>query len=285
MFRQVLGAVGMILWLIGPAAADSVFYQPQNRDAGITSEQWQTLFTDLRRAGHEVLVVQWTAYDEQDFGGPDGWLGDVIDSALEADMQVWIGLAWNSGWFAELENRSPAWDMYLNRLLLDSLAQAERWRQYEDRPGFAGWYLPLELPDRGLADRDRQAVLAQHLVRLTQALQAPLAVSSYFTGFQQPASYAKWMLELHQTTGAEIWVQNGAGVAWLTDSQRAMYLGLLDCRIGIIHEAFEQSSAPGEPFAAVARPPTRAGTRDCHKRLIFSLRYLAEGSPLAHALD
>lgn len=273
-----------VIWLsTAHASAASVFYQPQNRDSEITTEQWQQIFVDLRQAGHGELIVQWTAYDDEDFGGAEGWLARVVDTALSSEMRVWIGLYWDSDWFAALEHGGSNWGMHLNGLFWDNLGQAVRWQGFSGHQGFSGWYLPLELPDRGLTAAATQGVLEQQLARLREALDAPLALSSYFTGFQPPQTYADWLLGLKRVAGVDIWVQDGAGVGQLSKSQRNLYLKELDCSIGIVREAFEQTSAPDEPFTAIARPPDVPPDPGCHKSIIFSLRYLPEGLPIGQA--
>lgn len=270
-------SLAISLAVAGQAFAATVFYQPQNRDAGVAEAEWRQTFEDLRRAGHDELVVQWTRFDSEDFGGVDGWLAGVVDQALEAGIRVRVGLFWDSAWFARLEAGSASWQAYFNGLLRESYLQAGRWQAYRAHPGFAGWYLPLELPDRGLTDRSLQAIVVQQLGRLRTALDAPLAVSSYFTGFQPPRDYAEWVLELELLSGVDVWVQDGAGTGRLTAAQRNLYLDRLDCSIGIVHEAFVQVSGEGEPFAAEARKVKIPDAGGCHAPFIFSLRYLPQG--------
>lgn len=263
-----------------PAAADSVFYQPQNRDAQLPEAAWREIFTGLQNAGHEELVLQWTRYDDEQFGGRDGWLAGVVDGALTAGLRVRLGLHWQDAWFDSLESDSGAWDEQLNHWLQVSLEQAREWAEFSEHPGFSGWYLPLELPDRGLGQSARRHALQQQLRHLARALDAPLAASSYFTGFLPPAAYADWLDDLSDATGIEIWVQDGAGVIDLDAAERELYLERLDCDIGIIREAFVRTSADDEPFQARPRTPDAPDTAGCHRELVFSLRYLPEGSAL-----
>ncbi|MEX0915379.1 MAG: DUF4434 domain-containing protein [Wenzhouxiangellaceae bacterium] len=262
------------------ASAASVFYQPQNGDAQLTDAAWQQTFAELQRAGHDELVLQWTRYDDEDFGGVDGWLAGVVNAALASGLKVRLGLHGRSDWFAALEATGGAWDERLNQWLQLSLEQARQWAEFSEHPGFSGWYLPLELPDRGLERAARRDALQQQLGRLARALDAPIAASSYFTGFVPPAAYGDWLADLSAATGVEIWVQDGAGVVDLDGTERALYLDALACNIGIIREAFVRTSVDEEPFQA------RAGTLDapnapgCHRELVFSLRYLPQGSAL-----
>lgn len=275
MVRMLL-AGALFLLMAAPLRADMVFYQPQLRDQSISLEQWQAVFADLRQSGHEGLVVQWSWYEGEDFNGPGGWLADVVDAALEADLSIYMGLSWHDDWFPALAATSSSWGDRLHAWLQQSYRLARSWEHLRQAPGFAGWYLPLELADRGLHDPARQRVLAEQLGRLARALDAPLAVSSYFNGQQSPSAYANWLSGLMDEAGVIVWVQDGHGVASLRDSERRLYLDALDCRIGIIREAFEQASAPGEDFSARPRSPERA--HGCHSNLIFSLRYLPEAA-------
>lgn len=262
------------------AGAASVFYQPQNRDAQITDAAWRQTFAELQRAGHDELVLQWTRYDDEDFGGVDGWLAEVVNAALAAGLEVRLGLQWRSDWFAALEASGGAWDERLNQWLQLSLEQARQWAGFSEHPGFSGWYLPLELPDRGLDGAARRDALQQQLGRLVRALDAPLAASSYFTGFVPPAAYGGWLEDLSAATGVAIWVQDGAGGGQLDGAERALYLDALACNIGIIREAFVRTSVDEQPFQARAGSPDTPDVPGCHRELVFSLRYLPQGSAL-----
>lgn len=257
-----------------------VFYQPQLDDQQLDREQWQSILGALDDAGYSGVVFQWTRYNEEHFGGVEGWLGQRVEDAVEAGLEIWVGLHWEDRWFASLERDSQSWGDELNELLLGSLAQARTWQDHPRYEAFAGWYLPLELPDRGLAETGRQTILSGQLGRLLQALDSPLAVSSYFTGRQQPRQYAEWLHGLNDLPGLRVWVQDGAGVGQLTGRERRHYLDELDCDIGIIHEAFEQLSAPDAEFEARPRPLSENQFDGCHPSLVFSLRYLPAGELL-----
>lgn len=284
MVKRLMRTIAMVVLLImlaAPAWGATVFYQPQSRDSGLGPAQWSAIWEDLKRQGHDGLVVQWTRFNDEDFGGSTGWLAKVIDSAMEAGLETHIGLYWNDAWLDSLLADESAWGDRLNLMLQRNLDTAHDWRHLVARKEFAGWYLPLELPDRGLHGADRRALLTRQVALLAEALEGPLAASSYFTGFQAPRDYAGWLEALTEEAGVTLWVQDGAGVKQLTSRERALYLELLDCRIGIIREAFEQISAPEEPFSARPRAPDASvDVADCHETLHFSLRYIAPGNTL-----
>jgi hypothetical protein len=278
---RTIPMVVLLVMLTTPVWGATVFYQPQSRDSGLGPAQWSAIWEDLKRQGHDGLVVQWTQFNDEDFGGSTGWLAQVIDSAMEAGLETHIGMYWNDAWFESLHADGSAWGDRLNLMLQRNLDTARKWQHLAARKEFAGWYLPLELPDRGLHGSDRRALLKQQVTLLAEALEAPLAVSSYFTGFQSPRDYARWLETLAEEAGVTLWVQDGAGVKQLTSRERPLYLELLDCRIGIIREAFEQTSAPDEPFSARPKAPEAAvNLADCHETLLFSLRYIAAGNAL-----
>ena len=57
----------------------------------------------------------------------------------------------------------------------------------------------------------------------------------------------------------------------LATSALARYRAELPCTVGLSHEAFRQTSAPGQPFSA--EPSEPHADSGCHPRALFSLRY------------
>lgn len=256
----------------GPA----VMYQPQTRDTDTPPAAWRQLFADLRKEGFETLVLQWTRHGEEDFGGAGGWLDSVADHAADAGLAVRIGLYWDPDWSHRLTDGHTRLEAYLQATFAGSHRQSEVWSHWQDRDAFAGWYLPVELPDRTFSDQEARQSLRDALAELRRDLDAPLAVSSYFQGVQSPTAYARWLSGL-RGTGTHIWVQDGAGASTLSRTTRTRYLDALPCSLGVIEEHFLRISEPDEDFRAI---PVHRGNngptavQDCHARTVFALRYL-----------
>lgn len=279
----IIGRILLIALLVFLAAGcdrsgsgESVFYQPQERDALISAEQWETIFTALAERGTRTLVIQWTRYGDADFGGPEGWLQEAVEQAADAGLRVRIGLYGDPDWFRRLTDDTPRARL-MEEAVGASLRQAGEWSHWRDREAFVGWYFPGELAGSAFTDAADRRAAFNHLVALRVELDADLAVSSYFQGEQDPRDFAEWQDDLARA-GLRVWVQDGAGVAELPDARRRAYLHALPCRVGIIEEHFRQTSGPGEAFQA--EPVPRAPRTGCHERGVFSLRYLPEAGGL-----
>ncbi|MDD1012633.1 DUF4434 family protein [Pseudomonas rubra] len=261
----------MLLLLSLPATADErLFYQPLNRDAQLSQAQWQALWQATRAQGGKALIVQWTAYGDSDFGGARGWLANSLRLAHEQGLQLVLGLHMDAAYYQridELDGTGLA--AYWKAQLGNSLAQQRKLRQDWQLP-VAGWYLPMELDDLHFHSADRRQALYTQLQDFNRRLDAPLHLSAFSAGRLSPAVNARWLEQL-ASLKLQVWWQDGAGTARLTPLVRQSYLDALPCSIGIVNEAFRQTSAADQPFTAMPAPP--AAGDDCHARAIFSLRY------------
>ncbi|MFJ4193421.1 DUF4434 family protein [Pseudomonas sp. NPDC089534] len=254
------------------ARADArLFYQPLNVDARLSEAQWQRIWQDTARQGTRTLIVQWTAYGDSDFGGADGWLARSLRLAQRQGLQLVLGLAMDPAYYRRIDELDSAglgtyWQAQLGR----SLAQQQRLRQDWKLP-VAGWYLPLELDDLHFLAADRRATLQRQLKDFAGQLDAPLHVSVFSAGKLAPAVNGQWLGEM-SAAGIQVWWQDGAGTARLPPLVRNGYAQALPCSVGIVREAFRQTSAEGQPFRAEPAAPD-AGAVGCHPDAVFSLRY------------
>ena len=135
----------------------------------------------------------------------------------------------------------------------------------------AGWYLPAELSDRLFAEAPRRAAIRSQLQQLAARLDQPLHISAYSTGQLSPDANGAWLQQL-QDAGLQVWWQDGEGIAELPALVRQAYLQALPCPVGIVREAFRQTSAAGAPVKAVPAPPQPPVA--CHPNAVFALQYL-----------
>ncbi|WP_085582506.1 MULTISPECIES: DUF4434 family protein [unclassified Pseudomonas] len=254
------------------AQADArVFYQPLNVDARLTQAQWQKIWQDTARQGTRTLIVQWTSYGDSDFGGADGWLARSLRLAQRQGLELVLGLAMDPAYYRRIDELDSAglgtyWQAQLGR----SLAQQRTLRQDWQLP-VAGWYLPLELDDLHFLAADRRATLQRQLKDFAGQLDAPLHVSAFSAGKLAPAVNGQWLGEM-SAAGIQVWWQDGAGTARLPPLVRNGYAQALPCSVGIVREAFRQTSAEGQPFRADPAAPD-ASAAGCHPDAVFSLRY------------
>ncbi|MFJ4396035.1 DUF4434 family protein [Pseudomonas sp. NPDC089396] len=260
-----------LLALCLPAMADQrLFYQPLNRDAGVTAAQWQQLWRATVAQGGKTLIVQWSAYGDSDFGGTQGWLANSLREARAQGLELVLGLYMDPAYYPRIDELdgdglSNYWKAQLGR----SLGQYRQVREQWQLP-VAGWYLPLELDDLHFRDVSRREALHTQLQAFNRQLDKPLHISAFSAGKLAPRLNAAWLDEL-AGLGLTVWWQDGVGTGRLPPLVRQGYEQALPCRVGVVREAFRQVSAQGQAFRAQPAEPQLAG--GCHAEAVFSLRY------------
>lgn len=257
-----------------PVAAETIFYQPLNRDAGLGPQQWQQIWQQARAHGFDRVIVQWSAYGDERFE-QDDWLLTSLAEAHRQGLTLVIGLAADPTYFQTV--LQPGWkdrfNDYWAGLQRQSLAQQQRLLPRLSQRGLpvAGWYLPAELSDRLFAETTRRDAIRSQLQLLAARLDKPLHISAYSTGQLSPTANGAWLQQL-QDAGLQVWWQDGEGIAELPALVRKTYLQAVPCPVGIVREAFRQTSAAGAAFTAVPAPPQPAV--QCHPNAVFALQYL-----------
>lgn len=268
----------------------TAFYQPLNRDTILSPADWQRLFRQAHQQGLTALVIQWTRYGEQDFMMADRQLQQVLQLALQYNIRIWVGLAADPDYFHQMEQPFEQRQQYLQQQLAVNVEQLNRLHfllgDYQSI--FAGWYLPFEINDNDLNNTEQATWLRQQLNAFAAGAGAPVAVSTFSNGNLQPDSFAL-QLQLLVNDGLTVWFQDGSGAELLAGDGRNTLLQQLDCRIGVIIEAFRQPQY-GEHFSA--RPASgnelhkaTKAIRSCHPKLYFSLRYLPYSSGMLPLKD
>lgn len=278
----VLSGLGLVAGLLaclattlnGRVAAETIFYQPLNRDAGLGPQQWQQIWQQARAHGFDRVIVQWSAYGDERFE-QDDWLLTSLTEAHRQGLTLVIGLAADPTYFQTV--LQPGWkdrfNDYWAGLQRQSLAQQQRLLPRLNQRGLpvAGWYLPAELSDRLFAETTRRDAIRSQLQLLASRLDKPLHISAYSTGQLSPAANGAWLQQL-QDAGLQVWWQDGEGIGELPALVRRTYLQAVPCPVGIVREAFRQTSATGAPFTAVPAPPQPPLL--CHPNAVFALQYL-----------
>lgn len=252
-------------------ADERVFYQPLNVDARISQTQWRQIWRDTVKQGAHTLIVQWTAYGDSDFGGAKGWLASSLGLAHEAGLNLVLGLNMDPAYYQRIDELDSAGlAMYWQTQLGQSLARQQVLRNDWKLP-VTGWYLPLELDDLHFLAADRRQTLQRQLKDFATRLNAPLHVSAFSAGKLAPQVNGQWLGDL-ASQGIQVWWQDGAGTGRLPRLVREGYASALPCSVGVVREAFRQTSAAGQVFRAepASLENTPAG---CHPLAVFSLRY------------
>ena len=260
----------LLLLVCLPVVADQrVIYQPQSRDAVLGVGQWRQLWQDTVRNGGKTLIVQWTRYGDERFGGAEGWLAASLKEAHAQGLELVVGLYLDSAYYTRIsELDAGGLAAYWKSQLGDSLAQQREVRRW-GLP-VAGWYLPMELDDLHFQTAERRDALFVQLQEFNRKLDAPLHLSAFSTGKLAPGVQAAWFAGL-AGLNLKLWWQDGNGTGRLPALVRDSYAKALPCQVRIIREAFRQVSAEGQPFRAVPQQPLMQD--GCHEQAVFALNY------------
>lgn len=215
--QQVLTMVAVLLASGTRVGAETLFYQPLNRDQGLSVEQWSQIWQRSRSQGYNRLIVQWSAFGDERFEQND-WLLNALTEAHQQGLQLVIGLAADPTYFQTV--LQPGWkdrlSSYWAALQRQSLNQQQRLMPLLEQRQLpvAGWYLPAELSDRLFNDPGRRDNTRKQLLELAERLNRPLHISAYSNGQLSPRANATWLSSLQQA-GLQVWWQDGEGIAEL----------------------------------------------------------------------
>ncbi len=237
------------------SAAISIIYQPLIAHMAIDETAWPTLFNKVRRSGIDTLVLQWTRHDDAFINGTEAaWLEQRVQNAVDAGLNLIIGLSADSDTFQRLEQPSAILPAYFRKIRDKDRDLVRKWQQLIPNERLSGWYLPLEIDDkRWRLGADQEALIdyLQHTSAEISGLDTqlrPIYISSFFTGQMSPNRYLDLTRQIHKQSGINIWIQDGAGVGTLTTAERSLYLtALTKCNSkhspvvqGVIYELFKE---------------------------------------------
>lgn len=247
--------IGLILSGSGNAQASvSVIYQPLRAHMHIDEAAWRPLFARLRARGIDTLVLQWTQHDTAFSTGDEAaWLQRRVADAINADLNLILGLSADGDNFQRLQQPNTVLPAYFRKIREKDRALVRQWQALVPPERLIGWYLSLEIDDKRWRTPAAQAALTTYLqhtrsdIDAVQTTPRPLYISSFFTGQMTPPRYARLLAELHGATGVRLWVQDGRGTGQLNAVERQAYLSALtQCQApavqGVIYEAFRQVS-------------------------------------------
>lgn len=276
--RRLLITLALLFTVLSVQADDRLFYQPLNVDASLSEGQWQQIWRASAAQGARTLIVQWTAYGDSSFGGPNGWLERSLKSAHDAGLQLVLGLYMDPAYYQrQSELDTPGLEAYWQHQLGRSLAQQRLLREQWKLP-VAAWYLPMELDDWHFQASERRQALQSQLKDFAGQLAGPLQLSAFTGGKLAPQVYGSWLGDI-AGLGIQVWWQDGAGTGTLPPRVREAYAAALPCTVGIVREAFRQTSTAGQPFRAEPATPASAST-GCHTSAVFEVRYRPWGKAL-----
>jgi hypothetical protein len=205
---------GFVVTARGPIRGTFIQYQDwmMRLDRG----DWRRELDAMRRAGIDLVIVQWLENESSSFLPRHGWSHDPTETILSyADdhgMRVFIGLAHADIWRPRLRD-----SRYLDRSAARSNEVAdEAWRRYGNHRSFAGWYLPQEIRD-AVYSPDQISDLRAFFKRLgdhcrTLSGGKPVAVAPAIMGLIHVDAFTRAYTSLLSGSGINIVIlQDGVG--------------------------------------------------------------------------
>ncbi len=244
-------------------------------------QDWAKLFRYLKELQLSQVIIQWTVYDDLAFyptpSGPqlpNPPLETILHLADEAAMGVYVGLVYESRYWAQIRQPLPQLEQYLGRLRSHAVAVARQLLSMVQRhPSFQGWYIPEEIDDTTWRAPDVRAVLYTHLNRLSAQLHQltptnRTALSGFANGRLDPQAFESFWSGLLRGASIDVVLfQDGVGTRKLALAEVAVYLIAMrnatqahQRELKIVVEIFEQVAGPplnDQPFQATPAVPER----------------------------
>lgn len=202
------------------------FLQYQSWMKDLTPAQWRKELHAMRQAGVDTIVLQWMQNDDNRFfsyhpwddKGLYSWDQDVTEQILHyADrhgMKVYIGLAFNNGWWTKWNDRPFLAETKNNNIAF----MGYLWLRYAHHRSMRGWYIPYEIMDSDYGPeamdnlRDLLSSLSRVGDKLFTGREMKVAFSVFFQAHFSPERTAEIFTNL--LTGSDIdilMVQDGVG--------------------------------------------------------------------------
>lgn len=276
--RLVVASIALILSCF--SSAHTVIYQPLNRDASVSIDQWKAFVDDIYAKGYREIVIQWSQYGSVNFWRKGSFIKEPMDYASSKGFKFWLGLYLPEDYYQRMEQENGNRDDYFEEVIRKNrhlLARLEI-QNIVDNDNLLGWYMPTELTHSYMKanDKDSPSLNLGPLKQLTELNQKPTAIS-YFLGDNTSVQESLSDLSKLSDAGLDVWLQRGNGLNKLTLAEDVIQK--MNCDFAVINENFQQTSISAAPFSARSSSVPAQNKSSCHKPILFSLRYMPS-SPL-----
>jgi hypothetical protein len=257
------------VWADQKPCLQGTFLQLTEAQGHWQSAEWGRLFGYFKALRLSRLIIQWTVYDDLAFFPMKGLrqvstppLPAILQLADAAGLKVWVGLAYDSGFWEKIKRDPKLVEIYLRRLRRQAEAIAGQLApQLQNHPSFGGWYLTTEVDDvNWQEDRAREVLfaflrdLSAYLHRLTPG--ARVAISGFSNARTDPKTFGRfWRALLGAASIDAVFFQDGIGTGKLGLEELPLYLGSL--RQAVQAQARELQVVV-ELFRQVSERPFRA---------------------------
>ncbi|MQR01154.1 DUF4434 domain-containing protein [Glaciimonas soli] len=192
-----------------------VFFQPWNLLDSHAVRLDGKLLHQLQLQGYSHLILQWSRRGDTEFWPDDGrgWIRQAL--VTDKSLQIIHGLYSDPNYFDILNKTDSRLDIELAAIRDRSINEAAKLIKQSPVP-IAGWYLPEEIDDLNWQTAERQQMLSTHFLKTIEQLHnlypvIPVYASVFFSGNQDPVSFAKMLEKINKETGIIWLIQDGLG--------------------------------------------------------------------------
>ncbi|WP_255417318.1 DUF4434 domain-containing protein [Proteiniphilum sp. X52] len=188
-----------------------------------TQYQWNGLFEGMRKIGMNIVIIQFTAYEQNAWYDTSNTfstnifkfaLTRLLNAAELKGMEVYIGLYFHNEYWSNQTNAD--WlRLHADRCI--SVAR-EIYQRYGTSTAFKGWYLPHEPEPYAYHSTELLASFRDNFVNrvsdsLHQLCDKPVAIAAFWnSNLTSPIQLQHFMAELGRCNLQVIMLQDGVGV-------------------------------------------------------------------------
>jgi hypothetical protein len=226
-----------------PPRFDGSFLQLTEAHRKWTAADWSSLLNDMKEAGLDYLIVQWSAYDRSNFaagaedspGAPPSPLDRVLQAADQAKLGIYVGLVQDSDFWSRIKLDPASVEVYLQQLRLRQTELAEQLApRLREHRSVRGWFITEEIDDMSWRDPAHREPLFRHLGLLSDRLDKLLparkiALSGFSNAAVDPLAFGGFWGSLLKSAPAidVVLFQDGVGVNKLRPPEVPIYLKTL----------------------------------------------------------
>ncbi len=257
------------------------FIQLLSHHGDWTKSDWHELFDYFSALQLSGVVIQWSVIDDIAFYPSSHYshllkhpLEIVLELADEHNIDVFVGLAYDTQYWAKVGNEPQALEVYFNNFYeRSSLAASEMLPLVTKYSSFKGWYISEEIDDINWRSAESQQVLFHYLEKLTKHLRTltpdkRVALSGFSNGALTPDNFQLfWSALLVSADVDTVLFQDGIGVNKLQFDNLHHYLEAMrnaalatGTELQAIIETFTQIAGTpidNQPFQAIPAPLER----------------------------
>lgn len=186
-----------------------------------TKEQWKKEFRYLEQIGINLIIPQFSVYDNEAYYFSEivpcitknDQLEIILSLADEWKFQIMVGLTLDSSyWYGEKTVSYWENEVERNKKFVDEL-----WKKLGHHPSFWGWYIPHEIDDVTAKPEPMRLVVTRLLNEISSYCHKktpglPVSIAPFFSNAMPPDEYEKWWTKTLQGAGIDIlMLQDGVG--------------------------------------------------------------------------